>query len=114
VIQYRVPVRNHTPQLLQYQFLDPSGQPIDLGPYASATLEVKLQGQAAVSVPALILSPASQGQVQVASYTFTAVGVWDAQFYAQDNTGNRLYGEPVQFRVVPNLEDLDLAQLPSY
>jgi hypothetical protein len=48
---------------------------------------------------------AADGTVKVSSHTFTAIGTWMYQFYCTDLSGNKLWGEPVQFEVVKNVED---------
>jgi hypothetical protein len=115
MIQYPIPIRNNTPQKVgPYTFLDQNGNVIDLTLYASASLEIKQQGFVFATVPATIMAPATNGQVQVLSYTFVGIGIWDVQFYFTDSSGKNYYGEPLQIRVVANVEDLTLSQLASY
>jgi hypothetical protein len=97
-----------------YTFCDQNGSIISLVSYASAWLELKLQGQLYATISATILSPATSGQVEVSSYTFTQLGIWMAQFYVQDGIGNKTYGEPVQFTVVANVDDATLNQILVY
>ncbi len=113
MIQYRIPIRSNVPQLLQYTFKDQSGSPINLSNYVIAALEIELQGTAFLAFGASITNSAA-GQVQYSNYTFATTGVWTVQFRVMDIAGNRLYGEPVQFTVVPNVEDMTGSQLLSY
>lgn len=108
-----IPVRNNTPQQIgPYTFKDQNGNVISLAAYVSCTLELRQSGLPVVSLSATILTPASNGQVQYASYTFTETGIWQAQFYCTDGSGNKLYGEPLQFRVVENEDDAALTDPP--
>ena len=112
--QYQKPVRLNTPQLVQYTFRDETQTIIDLTPYVSCSLELKLQGQAYSSTIAAIVAPATGGVVKCAGYIFTQPGIWNAQFVATDGGGHKLFGEPIEIRVVANVEDLALADLAKY
>jgi hypothetical protein len=114
MITYRTPVRNNTPQTITYTFKDQNNNVIDLTNMVSASLELKLQGQVFTTVTATFNTPRTAGGVQVAAYTPVGVGVWTAQFYVTDSGGNKYFGEPIQFTVVPNVEDLAVSQLPGY
>lgn len=71
------------------------------------SLEVKVVGQAAVTVAGTI-TDAVAGVVKVDAYTFDTSGVWTAQFFCTDGSGNKLYGEPLQFNVVDNVDNMGL------
>jgi hypothetical protein len=113
--QYQIPVRLNTPQGFNYTFRDQNNQIIDLTQYDTATLTTKVQGAVFATNDAMIQSPPTAGQVALASLAFTVPGVWDAQFsVTQTSSGIVLWGEPIQFTVVPNVPDLALSQLPAY
>jgi hypothetical protein len=112
--QYRFPIYRDVPQPIQNTIRDQNKFPIDLTNYHSVFLEVKLQGQLYITLPASFVSPPSSGQVQLSSYAFPEVGIWSLQFYVADLYDNRIYGEILQVTVVPNVEDLALTQLPTY
>lgn len=114
MIQYRNPVRLNTPQELDYTFQDMAGVIIDLTPYVSVSLEVKVQGAVYSTVAAVFSSPQTSGLVKTASYTFTAAGTWTVQFVCVDSGGNKLFGEPLQVNVYDNVEDLVIDQLLGY
>jgi hypothetical protein len=113
MIQFRTPVRNKTPQYIQYIFLDVNQTPIDLSTYISCFMEMKLQGVVYGAVQANFISAAA-GLVAMPSYSFSGVGVWDIQFNAEDPAGNRIFGDVLQITVVPNVEDLTIEQLAQY
>jgi hypothetical protein len=49
------------------------------------------------------------GVVQVPSYTFTQVGdEWEYQFVAINASGVQLQGEPVTFRTIPNVANVQI------
>lgn len=112
-VEYRTPVRMNVPQDIRYIFRDPDQVIIDLSAYTSVVLETKLQGAVYSTVTAAFDGAKTTGAVRVASLSFTTAGVWDLQFVADDGT-NKLFGEPVQIKVVRNVENLDLNQLPQY
>lgn len=114
-VQYIIPIRLNTPQVIgPYTFVDQDGVVIPLDDYVSCMLELKKQGVIYDSIASVILTPASEGKVKLASYTFVAQGIWDLQFYVTDGSGNRVFGEPLQIRVVKNVEDLSLSELAKY
>src|SRR5438105_728378 len=113
-IRYKTPVRNNVPQGLTYTFKDQNNVVIPLTGYVTAWCEFKLQGQVFATVAAIIVNPTSAGNVQVTTWTPIGIGIWDAQFYCVDGSGSKLYGEPIQFQVVANVDDLTLVQLPNY
>lgn len=113
--QLALPVRNNSligP--ITYTMKDQNGNIINLTPYSSAFMEIKQQGFLVATISATILSPPTMGQVQVASHTFSGIGIWQIQFYVMDNSGNKVYGEPLQFNCVPNEDDLTLNQLAQF
>ena len=115
MIQYRIPIRNNTPQPLQYTFKDQNNVVIDLTNYQAVFVEIKQQGQASVTLAASFLGLRTSGQVQYApSFTFTSIGIWTIQFHILDPAGNRVFGDILRITVVPNNEDLGTTQLPSY
>lgn len=115
MIQWRISVRRNTPQIIgPYTFKDQDEVVIDLTPYVSVWLLIKHQGELVATLPAVVVSPATAGQAKVASYTFASVGTWSVQFYAQDGAGNKVFGEPLQLKVVANVDDLTLSQLLVY
>jgi hypothetical protein len=95
-----------------YQFLDQDGTPIPLTAYPVIQLELKLQGQLYTTTQGIITDSVTS-QVS-ASFRPMVVGIWTAQFCATDQAGNKLWGEPVVFRVNPNVQDLLLLDLPAY
>jgi hypothetical protein len=111
--QYQVPLRNNNAQVFVYTFKDQSNTVIDLTNAVLAFMEVKLYGQLYATIAATINLPPSAGVVQ-ASYMPTVIGIWTVQFYTVDGLGNKLYGEPLQITVVPNVDDLALSQLAKY
>lgn len=113
MIQEQIPVRLNNPITHSYQFLDQDRTVISLSTYVYVFLEIKLQGQVFQSVSAQFDNQ-TQGTVKLVSYAYTTTGIWTAQFYCVDGFGNKLWGEPVQFRVVPNVEDLGLSDLAKY
>lgn len=113
-IQYRTPVRLYNYQRLTYTFLDGNNTPIDLSTYSTCAVELKLGGDSTfTTAPAGIPDP-TNGVAQLNSVFFAAPGVWTAQFYVADIGGVKLYGEPIQFRVVKNVEDAGIGQLLPY
>lgn len=111
--QNRIPVRRNAAQSLEYTFLDEDGAAVNLSNAQSLYCELKLEGSVYSRVNAALDGPASGGSV-TAPFTPDTVGVWTAQFFAEDSLGNRIPGEPVRFKVVKNVEDLGLSELPSY
>lgn len=111
--QFSFPVRVNTPQVFEYSFTDSSGTPIDLTGYEVVVLELKCQGFVFSMTAAEVVDP-SAGKVRKVDQAFTQVGLWIAQFYFVNSSGRRVYGDPVQFKVVKNIDDLDLQELPSY
>lgn len=105
------PVRVNNPQTLEYTFKDENGHAIDLTSYTSIALEVKVVGAAFTSKAATFIGK-STGQVS-ADYTFTAIGIWVVQFVVSA-AGDKLFGEPLRFRVVENVEDAGLNELLRY
>lgn len=114
MIQASYPVRANTPQLMSHTFRDQRGVVIDLTNYTGVSLLVKFQGAVYATTPAAFSD--KPGGVVQATYTYPSpsFGVWDAQFVCTDASNNKLYGEPIQFRVVPNVDDLALNDLPNY
>jgi hypothetical protein len=113
MIQYRKPIRNNSNQQFSYTFKDENGSLVDLSSAVSVYLELKLQGIVFTTVPAVVVS-AVAGTVSVASYKLTGLGPWTAQFFAVDFLGTIVPGEPIQFEVVSNVEDLLLDELANY
>jgi hypothetical protein len=102
VIPWTTPVRAGTPQSLNYTFTDQNQNPINLAGYTISLL-LQLQGQAApVTLGAQIVS--SVAGTVTCPYTFATPGIWQAQFLAQNQNGPPVYGEPVQVRVVSNVD----------
>lgn len=114
MISYRYPIRMKTPQHFLYTFKDQDDNVIDLTAYVSVVLELKFQGAVFASVASSFVSPKTAGVVELASQAFTTPGIWDGQFVCTDGTGLKLFGEPIQFKVVKNIEDLDTSELPIY
>jgi hypothetical protein len=111
--QHRFPVRMNTPQRLDYTFRDYDNEVIDLSDYTVVYLIVKMQGADQEVVEASFVSKPA-GTVRYDGYSFDAAGEWSAQFKAQIGTGDALYGEPIRFKVVPNLDDLADNDLPEF
>lgn len=114
MIQSQFPVRANTANRLQYTFRDQYGVLIDLTSYIAVSVLVKYQGNLFSSTPATFNSPTTSAVVSLASIAFPFLGIWDVQFFCMDAGGNKLYGDPYQFRVVPNIDDLALTDLPLY
>jgi len=114
MIQYRKPVRINVPEVLRYTFKDQDNNIIDLTNYATVWLESKLQGQVYSTTASTFINPQTSGQVQLLGFVFPTVGTWNIQFYCVDSMGNKLFGEPLQVMVVPNVENLSLDQLAVY
>jgi hypothetical protein len=112
VIQLREKVRRNSPQYLEYQFCN-NTTPLDLTDYTDARLEAKVQGKYYVLSEAEFMDRVN-GKVKVERYKFMWVGVWDIQFFVVNPTGDRVYGEPMQFTVVKNVDDLDLDQITDF
>lgn len=114
--QHRFPVREATPQELEYTFRDADNAVIDLTPYDSVYLLVKLQGSAFDEdewmVEAEFVSK-PDGEVRYVGFAF-GDGEWTAQFKCQIGTSNPLYGEPVRFKVVKNVDTLGANELPEF
>jgi hypothetical protein len=103
---YYTPVRINVPQEIDYTFEDQNGVPIPLPNYVTVYLLVKCEGFAAhVDQPATFVNKVTSSTVK-ATYTFTEVGSTSVQFYCVDADGKDLYGEPLNFRAVKNLNDL--------
>lgn len=113
MIQYRTLVRINTAQKIKYTFKDQNGAVINLTDYVSAFLEVKRQGDTFDTVDANITN-AIGGQVEVSTLVFDTAGVWEIQFYVMDAGGNTVFGEPIRFRAVLNVEDAALNELLPY
>jgi hypothetical protein len=108
--QYRHPVRKNNRQNLFYTFRNyDTGARIDLTPYSTVSMDVKLNGELYETVEASFVDKTG-GKVGVVTYKFDEVGRWDIQFVCRDGTALELYGTPLQFDVVMNVEDLDLSQ----
>ena len=115
MIQYRIPIRNNTPQPLVYTFKDQNQNIIDLTNYVSASVEIKQGGQVLATLAASFVTPKTGGQVKyLPAYTFIGLGPWSVQFFVQDGSGNRVFGDILLITVVPNVEDLGLTQNPTY
>jgi hypothetical protein len=104
MVPWTTPVRVGTPQLFNYTFLDQNRNVISLTPYATVILEVSQQGQSPPfeTQAGSFVSP-PLGQV-TAIYAFESPGIWQAQFVCYDPFGNPFYGEPIQVRVVANID----------
>lgn len=113
MLKYDFPVRASTPQLLTYTFLDETRTVIDLTNFFTVVVELSNGGL----VPPLVLAASFSGSktlgVVQANESFPSAGIWQAQFVCKDSFGNRLEGEPIQVRVVSNIDDLT-GQLLSY
>lgn len=113
MLKYDFPVRASTPQLLTYTFLDETRTVIDLTNFFTVVVELSNGGL----VPPLVLAASFNGSktlgVVQANESFPSAGIWQAQFVCKDSFGNRLEGEPIQIRVVSNIDDL-IGQLLSY
>ena len=75
----------------------------------SVSCEVKRVGDewdGASDIVAGSIVSATAGTVKVASHTFTQIGYWSYQFYCTNAGGDKLWGEPVVFYVVKNVENL--------
>lgn len=103
----------NTRQKLMYTFHDENDEIIDLTNYTTAHLEIKAKGTTVSTITANFVSPKTNGEVEYDAYTFTVEGIWLAQFYVQDVSNNKVFGEPILFKVVENLEDLSLLGLPD-
>jgi hypothetical protein len=115
---YDVTSRNNTPLVIgPYQFLDQNGTPINLSSYNQVFLELKLLGSVMLTtLPASIVTAATGIVTLPGTWTPVGVGTWTAQFYFTDfttPTPKRYYGEPVDFQVAANVDDLQLKQLPA-
>ena len=121
-VKYQNPVRINMPvEIGPYTFTDENGAIIDLTVNfiaVSISCELKLRGQLyATIVGGIVNGPA--GIVNVPSYIFTfpvttpvtTSGIWTYQFYALNAGGQKLWGEPVQFFAVGNVEDAGLNDL---
>lgn len=118
-VQYRdsigraVVVRKNTPQVIgPYQFLDQFGVKIALGSYVSCQVELRTSGQGVITMAAMISDPTNGFVSLPGTYTFTTTAIWQAQFVCVDALGGKLYGEPLQFRVVNNEDDAALTDDP--
>lgn len=109
--RFQKPVRASVPQTLTYTFKNADGTPLDLTDFVQFLLQVKLIGQdfeqIAFPLTHVVDSP-TQGKVQ-SSYIFNIPGTWTAQFVA-----DRVFGDPITFLVVPNVENLTTDELPAY
>ena len=120
-VPYIVPVRNKTGQTFQYTYRDQNKSIINLlnlsspasQPYTNSVFcELRLPGQAVITVAGTFISQSGGVVATAAQYVFTIPGAWEAQFYCTDAAGNRLYGEPILFTVAKNQDDAALTDLP--
>jgi hypothetical protein len=107
----KAPVRINMPiQIGPCTIKDQDGVVADLTLYTAVYLDVKCQGFAAQSpVSGDFYGDKTLGNVYKTSYIFTQEGHTTIQFYAVDGAGNKLYGDPVQFTVYKNVEDMTLS-----
>lgn len=113
MIEYRKKIRRQTPQTIQYTFKDHNKSIIPLTDYAVVVIEAKCQDQVMIATDAEFQDK-SLGTVISYRFKFPTIGVWDVQFYCVDHYGDRLYGEPLQLRVVKNVDDLDAGEITNY
>lgn len=93
-----------------YTFKDQDAAVIDLSSYTSVSCQLKCQGQVyATQTASFVSKPA--GTVKLTSYSHTVAGIWMAQFYCTDGSGNKLWGEPIRYEVVENIEDASLNEV---
>lgn len=112
-VKFRTPLRANNYQQFAYTFKDRTEAPIDLSDFASVELQLKMQGAASMTVTADFVNKVL-GTVVKDAVRVVKAGVWDAAFVCDDGSGNKLYGEPVQFKVVPNIEDVGPTELLEY
>jgi len=116
VISFQDPVRlNGIVRLGNYTFMMRSGgrlRAVDLTSdfiAVSVSCQVKPPGLGIVTVAGTILT--AKAGIVYATYTHTIAGTWQYQFVALDGSGNKLWGEPVQYTVYPNEEDASTNEL---
>lgn len=114
MIEMREKVRRNSPQYIEYQFRDMNRQAIDLTDFLFTKMEAKMQGKLYVESEAEFAADRTTGKVFIPRYKFMWAGLWDIQFYAVNETGDRVYGEPIQFTVVKNVSDLDIDQITDH
>lgn len=113
MIELREKIRRNSPQYLEYQFCN-GGTPIDLTNYQYARLETKVQGRTYVLAEADFDADRTTGKVKVTRFKFMWTGVWNIQFFVVNLTGDAVYGEIMQITVVPNVDDLEINQIPDH
>lgn len=89
-----------------YTFTDQDGAAVDLSGYTTVKCDIKRQGATFTTLDATFESKPA-GTVHVATYEFTTAGNWVAQFVCDKGEATELYGDPLAFRVVENVKDLD-------
>lgn len=104
-------VRSNSPIEFTYQFLDQNNNVINLSTYTAPVMEVKVLGEIYSTVNGVILSPAGQGYVQVASYSFPTGGTWTIQFYILNSFSQKVYGSPLQLTAYLNVDSMAEDQL---
>jgi hypothetical protein len=105
-------VKRKNPELVDYTFANSTGA-IDLTPYSTVKLLIKVNGQLYDQVAATFDSPKTGGRVYYDGYQFLTPGRWYAQFLALTAGGVPLYGDEVGFDVVNNLDDLAADEQPQ-
>lgn len=113
MIEETFPVRVNSGTTLRYIFRDRDGVIIPLTNYTLVKFVSKVVGGTKAEIAAEFDDKAG-GSVFVDDFSFDTTGIWNAQFYCEDAEGVKLYGEPIQFRVVKNVEDLDAEELMIY
>src|SRR5688572_7231449 len=102
IIKFNDPVNVNMPvEIGPYTFLDRDTElAIDMtSDFVATSVNCQLKRQRAVyATVAGTWDDQDGGIAHVASYTFTATGVWMYQFYATNASGEKLWGRPVQFR----------------
>lgn len=115
---YPYNVRTDCPQDFLYTFKKPPrpftvidlSAPVD---YQTVVLRLKPEGGEFEEVGAEFASKAA-GTVKLLDHVFATPGVWTAQFVCLDADENELPGYPILFRVVKNVNDLGLDELPQW
>lgn len=107
MFQLRTPIRKNNPVTFTNTFRNVDGTRINLEGYFQVQAVYKLNGEVKNSEPASFVDK-TNGMVRIVSLRFGEVGKYDLQFVCTDGEGGELYGEPIQYDVVPNIEDLAL------
>lgn len=109
MIQWRWPVRRKNYQRMTYTFRSAvTGTAIDLSSYVMVKLCWRKANGTSAELAAVFLGSKTTGKVKIDKIQFTTVGKYDVQFIVYDASNTPFYGDPLQFDVVQNLDDMTI------